>query len=515
MNWKLSNPAAVELLHALAHDHPPLYLVGGGVRDLLLEREPQQADLDVVVPPGALAAARRVADRLGWAYYALDEQRDVARLVFAPGAPTPLVCDVAAMRGGSIEADLKLRDFTVNAMALTITPGESSTLIDVTGGQEDLRRGLVRRVSALSLADDAVRILRAVRIATQFDLVIEPETEAQIRRLVRSVQLAHAERVRDELWKTLATAAPTRGVQLLDGLGVLPHVLPEVAALAGVEQSAPHTMNVLDHTVAAVKAAATLRAWVIEDTPASGPDGARLAAKLGPWRHRLRRHLTASPATGHLRADWLIWHALLHDIGKPQTRTVEIDADGIERTRFFGHDEIGADLVGQRLAALRFARQEIDLARSITRSHMRPHHLHNSFVGQPISRRAAYRFFRDADRLRGADSSRSGVLHTGIDVILLALADVLAIHDGPVPDWEDYLTHIAQLLSFVYDAGGVTLPPLVDGHILMRRLSLQPGPLLGDLLEQIAEAQVAGDVRTPEQAMEFAASQLAQRRVQP
>ncbi len=514
MNWKLSNPAAVELFGALAQDQPPLYLVGGGVRDLLLGREPQQADLDVVVANGALATARRVADRLGWSFYALDEQRDVARLVFASGSPVPLVCDVAAMRGSSIEDDLWLRDFTVNAMALAFVPGKSPTLIDVTGGQDDLRRGLIRRVSTLSLADDAIRILRAVRLAAQFGFVIEPETEAQLRRLVRSVRLAGAERVRDELWKTLATAAPVHGLQLLDTLGVLPHVLPEVAALAGVGQSAPHHLDVLDHTFAAVGAAAGLRAWVINNAPLPDEDGRALTARLEPWRHRLRRHLTTTVASGHTRGDWLIWHTLIHDWGKPQTRTVEIGPYGVERTRFFGHEELSATLAEHRLEELRFARHEVELAGDVARAHMRPHHLHNSFAGQPISRRAAYRFFRDTTRMRRADSQRGGVLPAGIDVILVALADVQAVHDGPSPDWDDYLMHIGQLLSFVYDAPDAAQPPLVDGHLLMHRLALKPGPLLGELLEEITEAQVAGELQTPEQAMEYAALQLAQRQTE-
>jgi putative nucleotidyltransferase with HDIG domain len=514
MNWKLSNPAAVELLNALAQDHPPLYLVGGGVRDLLLGLTPQQTDLDVVVTGEALATARRAADRLGWSFYILDKQRDVARLVFAPGSPVPLVCDVAAMRGQSIADDLWLRDFTINAMALAYTPSQTPELIDVTGGQEDLRRGLIRRVTPMSLADDAIRILRAVRLAVQFGFTLETETEAQLRRLVRSVQMAGAERVRDELWKTLATVTPERGLGLLHDLGALPYILPEVAALEDVQQSAPHTFDVLEHSFAAVTAAAALRSWVLDSSPPPGADGNALVAQLRAWQQRLRRHLTAPVAAGHSRADWLIWHTLFHDVGKPQTRTVEVDAHGVTRTRFFGHEDVSATLVERRLEELRFARHEIDLASDVARGHMRPHHLHNSFAGQPISRRAAYRFFRDTSRLRQSDGRHSRVLPAGVDILLVALADVQATHAGAVPDWEDYLAHIAQLLSFIYDTPGVGQPPLVDGHLLMRRLALEPGPLLGELLDEITEAQVAGDIETPEQAMQYAARQLALRQAE-
>src|SRR5215212_8556108 len=121
MNWKLPHPALAELLTAISHDQSAVYIVGGAVRDLLLQRKVELADLDLVVGEVAIPVARRVADRLGWAYYPLDEERDVARLVFMPTASAPLVCDISGMRGGSIEADLRLRDFTVNAMALAYT----------------------------------------------------------------------------------------------------------------------------------------------------------------------------------------------------------------------------------------------------------------------------------------------------------------------------------------------------------------------------------------------------------
>src|SRR3954453_8820949 len=163
VHWKLPHPALAELLSAFSQAQTPIYVVGGAVRDLLLQRKVELTDLDLVLGDAAIPVARRVADRLGWAYYPLDEARDVARLVFMPSASTPLVCDIAGMRGGSIEADLRLRDFTVNAMALAFTTAYTTPiLIDTVGGQSDLHKRLLRRVSAMSIADYPVRLLRAV-----------------------------------------------------------------------------------------------------------------------------------------------------------------------------------------------------------------------------------------------------------------------------------------------------------------------------------------------------------------
>ncbi len=146
-------------------------------------------------------------------------------------------------------------------------------------------------------------------------------------------------------------------------------------------------------------------------------------------------------ASGHTRAEWLVWSALFHDVGKPATRVVEETEEGV-RTRFFGHERVGADMTRQRLTALHFSRIEIDSCAVVIADHMRPHHLHASFAGQEISRRARYRFFRD---IGGRFFDRP----LGIDVLMLSLADFLgtnaAINEA---EWNAFLVHVTQLLAF-------------------------------------------------------------------
>jgi poly(A) polymerase/tRNA nucleotidyltransferase (CCA-adding enzyme) len=462
-------------------------------------------DLDVVLGEPALPVARRVADRLGWAYYPLDEARDVARLVFMPAASSPLVCDIAGMRGGAIEADLRLRDFTVNAMALAFsTASAQPELIDPVGGQADLAEGLVRRVSPMSLADDPVRLLLAVRLVNQFDFRMEAETETQLCRLAQTIQFVSPERVRDELWKVLLTPRPDQGIELLQEVGLLAYVLPEIAATIGVQQSMPHLFAVYEHTLNAVEDAARLRNWILgESSTPPNEAHAFVQAKLSHWRHRLRHHLESVLGSNRKRADWLIWFTLFHDIGKPQTRSVETTDDGVSRTRFFEHEAIGAELAGQRLTTLRFNRNEIELTQAVVRSHMRPHHLHMSFLGQPISRRACFRYFRDI----GGKQSGIG---PGLDTLLVALADRLSVTQDIPPDDTGYIEHIDQLLHYAFDEATQLPLPLVDGHLLMKRLAVKPGPRLGALLEQLMEAQAAGEIRTEAEALALAASWLDQ-----
>jgi poly(A) polymerase len=506
MNWKPKHPAFQALLTALCSEISPAYVVGGVVRDHLLGRDKGLTDLDVAVPHSAIPVARRVADRLGWAFYPMDEGRDVARLVFTAGSE-PLVCDVARMRGGEINADLLARDFTINAMAIALEQGRGRGLVDVTHGVDDIAQRILRRVSAASLAEDPIRMVRAVRFMLDLDFTLEEETREQIRRMPGAVSLTSPERLRDELWKILCGATPDLAIEQLRKLGLLSAVLPETSAMVGVEQSAPHHLDVYNHTLLTMRNAVTLRDWAKgKNVTATKPAQISMLDALEPWKFYLRQHFAVAVAAGHSRADWLVWYALLHDWGKPETRSSEVQPTGSMRYRFLEHELRSAELTERRLSWLRFSRQEIDLATAVVRHHMRPHLLDASFSGQRVSRRAIYRFFRDTGG-RQVDSPN------GIDVLLLALADTLSIHrESPPPDWQGYLAHVGQMLNFVFTERGmerVRMQPLVDGHLLMQQLDLLPGRQLGQLIEQLAEAQAAGEISTRDEALALAAQLCA------
>jgi putative nucleotidyltransferase with HDIG domain len=505
MNWQPDARPVRALIEAMLDEVETVYVVGGVVRDALLGRQLKQTDLDLVVPNEALPVARRVADRLGWAFYPLDEARDVGRVIFSANHGEPYVCDVARMRGATIEEDLRARDFTVNAMAFAIdTPGHA-TLIDVTGGEADLAAGLLRRVGPTSLADDPLRLLRAVRFIVELGLDVEPETAEQIKRMAATVKLTTPERQRDELWKTLSGSDPEQALVIMQSLGLLPFLLPELDGTVDVAQSFPHYTDVFNHTLLVVRNAALIRDWiqaaVVEDPPAT-----MWQATLMPWRNELRRQFLKPLSSGRSHVDWLVWHALFHDVGKPETRSVEIDADGGTRYHFYGHETLGAAMTATRLDALRFGRNEITLAETVVDAHMRPHHLDASFTHEGISRRAIYRFYRDVRCPQVEDPA-------GVDALLLALADYQAIHEAAVPPrWDEYLEHVGQLLAYAYADDGLNrtrVAPLLDGHVLLAELDLTPGPMVGQLLEAVAEAQAAGEVKTQADALALAKSQLA------
>jgi putative nucleotidyltransferase with HDIG domain len=403
--------------------------------------------------------------------------------------------------------DLLARDFTVNALALLLERTGQSQLIDFCRGQEDLARRQLRRVTASSLADDPVRLLRVVRFAHQLRFSVESETLTQVQRMSTTVRLASPERIRDELWKILVAATPAQALADLQSYNLLAHVLPEIALLTQIEQSPPHDLNVYEHTLRTVQHAAHLRHWLKNSVqPVGGAAEPDWVAILAPWRAQLRRHFAQPLAAGRNRLDWLVWHALLHDIGKAATRTTETQADGTARHRFLEHERVGAEMAAVRLRHLRFSRQEISLVQAVVEGHMRPHLLHAAFAGQTISRRASYRYFRDV-------GGRQFSQLAGLDTLLVALADYRATTTTVQDDWPAYLSHMGELFTFALADQTLEIArhkPLLDGHQLMAHFHLTPGRQVGEILERVVEAQVAGDIQTIEEALQLAGEWLEQ-----
>jgi len=453
------------------------YLVGGCVRDALLGRSSH--DLDFVVIGRALSIARRVANHFGAAFYALDAERDTGRVIFRQGeGQEPFYVDFAAARGGSLAADLALRDFTINAIAVRL---DGAQVVDPHGGRVDLSAGLLRAVSDRAFRDDPLRTMRAVRLAAELGFEIEPRTEALLRQAVPLLGDVSAERARDELCKLLALPGAAHSLRRLSEFGLLAVLLPEVEALRGVTQSAPHQLDVFEHTLETVR-------WAEEIIAAVQPGQQPALEALGLSslsRFPLAVHLAERTSGGRTRAVLLKLAALLHDVGKPVTRTVEPDG----RIRFRTHEQRGATLAARTLTRLRFSVQEVRLVQALVANHMRS--MFMSARRLP-SRRAIYRFFRDTGE-------------AGVDVALLALADHRAVWGAAlVPErWAHLVEVVTLLLTHWYERRerAIAPPKLISGRDLIERFGLEEGPRIGELLEAVREAQVMGRVRTREEAL--------------
>lgn len=465
------------------------YLVGGCLRDRLLGRPVY--DLDVAVAGDGLAVARRLANHFGGAYYPLDESRGTGRAILPAAGERRLVVDVARFRGETLAADLADRDFTINALAADVrTPDE---VIDLHGGQADLQAGIIRPVSEVSIRNDPLRALRAVRLAAQLDFALAPETEHLIRRDGPAIGGVAGERIRDELARLLALPQAAPSLRRLDDLGLLAVILPELEPLRGLAQPPPHHLDVLAHSLATVQMLeALLNGLQAGNTRYPLPDS------LLPFADRLQAHLAHILSDTRPRLVTLKLAALLHDTGKAAARSV----DGEGRIRFLEHPKEGAKLAGQALRRLRFHHAEVRLGETIVRHHMRPLLLARQ---AGVSSRAVYRFFRDTGS-------------AGVDVLLHALADQGATYaPGAAPGVGDerrqrLVELVARMLGDYYErtAERVDPPTLLDGHDLLREFGLQPGPQIGEMLESVREAQASGEVRTRDEALALIRARLVQ-----
>jgi len=460
------------------------YLVGGFIRDILLGRD--TGDIDIAVATDALEIASRMADTLEGKYVLLDEVNRVGRVVVneeTPSTRTQWQLDFTTLEG-SIAEDLAKRDFTIDAMAVELGQlnGDYADvqLIDPFNGREDLQQGVIQIVAEAAFTSDGARLLRAVRLAAELEFSIADETKALIRRYCHLITDVAGERVREDLLRLLAVPQARQFLVCLDELGLLTAVIPELEQMKGVEQPKEHFWDVFDHsieTVAAVEFLLKQGDWKYADEE---------ALAVVPWSPRLAQHFDLKVSSGSTRGSLLKLAALLHDIAKPQART--IDENG--RMRFLGHAKEGAALSACILERLRFSGKETKLVETMVRHHLRP--LQMSHEGLP-THRAIYRYFRDTGE-------------AGIDTLFLSMADHLAAR-GPHLDlsqWQEHTRLVEYVLQQRFQEESLVIPPkLVDGHDLISIFGMNPGPRIGEFLEVLREAQAAGELTTREEALSY------------
>jgi len=472
-----------------------MYLVGGAVRDILLNRPSR--DLDFALPSNGISLARRVANTLKADFMALDHERDTGRVIVTEPDGTRTFLDFATYRGHNLDEDLRARDFTINAIAFDL---HAQTLIDPLNGASDLRAKLIRACSPTSLSDDPVRILRAVRQAAALEFKIELETRKSMKQAVSLLPKVSSERQRDELFKMLEGPQPDTSLRALEILGVLPYLLPELPAMKGVEQSAPHIQDVWEHTLSVLS---YLEGILGALAPGYNADKTNdlftglLTLRIGRFREQFARHFADSLNTDRSVRAALFFATLYHDVQKPATKSLEESG----RIRFFGHEVKGAEVATNRARVFNLSNDEVERIQKIVANHMRFHFFTSRLEGekQEPSRKAIYRFFRDTRE-------------SGIDLVLLGLADLRGIQGPTLPQetWAAALDVARILLENYWEKPHetVTPPRLLDGNELMAELGLAPGRIVGQLLEAIREGQATGQVIDREQALELARKHL-------
>ncbi|HEY3492498.1 MAG TPA: HD domain-containing protein, partial [Solirubrobacterales bacterium] len=377
--------------------------------------------------------------------------------------------DVTALRGGSIEADLGERDFTVGAVAV---PLDGEEPIDPFAGLTDLAEKRLRAVSGHSFDADPLRLLRAPRLAAELELEIEPGTADLARGAAAKAGDPAGERQLAELRQLMGGPDPLRGLALLDELAVEGVVLPELEELRGVEQGPNHHLDVYDHTIA-----------VLEHTLEVEADLERFA---GDRAAEVKDLLEEPLADEMSRRTALRFGALLHDIAKPATKA---EFDGF--VGFKGHDEVGAEVIGSICGRLRASRRLTQHLQALARHHLRLGFL---IAEMPLPPRRVHAYLRATEPVT-------------VDVSLLTVADRLSARGvGPIAGPEMVAAHLQLARELV--AAGLDWrregppAPLLRGDEIAAELGIEPGPELGAALAELEAAQYAGEVTDREGALQ-------------
>lgn len=464
MQKKIIFSPLFERIQEILEHSPSIYLVGGAIRNTLLSIPIH--DLDFVLPVDTFSTARKVANRLDGAFFPLDEERETARVIVTDSQGQRQIIDFAAFRGDTLEDDLRARDFTINAMAVSLQ--EPQALLDPLSGAADLHNGLLRSCSDHTFQDDPLRILRAVRLAAQFTLHIDPRTRKQIPKAVPHLSGVSPERLRDELFRILDGPKQSTALKALDILGVFPTLFPR-------SPFSKRAQRILSHLETLLKVVGDEY-----DPEAAASWTVGLAVlRLGRYRNDLSQHLGVELVLERSLFPLLFLAALYlaEDVGDTSTASA---------------------LLLRRAESFRLSNAEIAHLRACFRAVERFHHLAAS--PNPPGRREVYRYFR-------------GVGEAGLSAVYLSLAGFLAQHGSAPPKdaWTKQLDIARALLEawWEHHAERISPPPLLNGTDLMEALNLSPGPIIGDLLETIREAQATGEVTTRSGALSLAKDQVA------
>lgn len=457
-------PDAVLDMHDLLHDWPhDVYIVGGAVRDAL--KGLQIHDIDLATSGSAVKLARKIANHFpNGGLFIMDAERDVARAIFETMHGL-LHVDVAHFRGendADVLADLVDRDFTINAMMVDLR-GDLSLVVDPLNGQQDVAQKIIRRCSPRSIVSDPIRALRAVRQSTQLGFRIERDTLADVRAEVNNLYTTSPERVRDEFFKVLGLSRASVGLRVMDTLGLLGQVLPYWDNLEKTER---------DYRLLMVEKMGGLLAGFMPhgvDNLASDFGFGVALVQLNGVRPQLAEHIA---------------HLWPNDRSQRALLMLMILLQGV------GHDKRDMAELAQHL---RISNDERDRMRTALRVDALP----------DTDDVSLHEFWYDIEA-------------AGVDAVLLMLVRFLATHGVYLnmhqDDWLALVERAQVTLETYYKRydSVVSPPPLIDGHVLMTTFDLKPSPQIADLLRSVRLAQVAGDVSTTDEALDFVQRQLQQ-----
>ena len=419
------------------------YVVGGYVRDILLGREVK--DIDIVVIGSGIEFAKKVAkdfqrtnlvlyENFGTALLPLNDRK----LEFVGARKESYRKDSRKphVQVGTLDEDLSRRDFTVNAMAASLNEKTIGEVVDLFDGESDLWKKILRTPlnPEDTFDDDPLRIMRAMRFASQLGFAIEPNTMEAARKMAKRLEIVSKERVSDEFLKIMSSPKPSVGLQLMFDSGVMQVVFPEIAQMSGVDQKNDyHHKDVFNHTLQVV------------DKVAAASDNL-----------------------------WLRMTALLHDIGKPNTKAFKPEIGWT----FHGHEEVGVRMAKRIFLRMRFPLDHLSYIEKLIRLHLRPQALVDDGVTDSAVRRLMFETGNDID-----------------DLMVLCRADITSKNQKLIEKVKRNYDLVLVKMAEVEEKDRIrNWQPPVQGDEIMSVCGLTAGPMVGALKDKITEAVLDGTI---------------------
>jgi putative nucleotidyltransferase with HDIG domain len=419
----------------------PAYVVGGFVRDLLLERAVK--DVDIVIVGDGIKFAKAFSSRLGineitifknfgTAHFKFDEIE--VEIVGARKESYKKSSRKPEVDEGTFEDDIRRRDFTINTLAVSINKNEFGKLADLFHGLKDLEQKIIRTPldPEATFDDDPLRILRAYRFASQLNFRVDEKINIAAKNLRDRLDIVSQERITDEFLKILQSGKPSVGLKLLFDSKVMEKVFPEISIMAGVEQRDDyHHKDVFLHTLEVV-----------------------------------------DNISGKTENVWLRFAALVHDIAKPQTKKF---IEGIGWT-FHGHEEIGARMMKKIFKRMKLPMNKLEYVAKLVRLHLRPIALVSDEVTDSAIRRLIVSAGDDLD-----------------DLITLCRADITSKNPEKVSKYlNNYETVVKKILEVLEKDKLRAFQSPVDGEVIMKVCNISPSKKVGDIKQAIEEAILDG-----------------------
>jgi poly(A) polymerase len=456
-----------------------LYLVGGALRDLILNRKKDNPDFDFCLKCGAINFGRKLSKQLRCGFVVLDEEHAACRLVKKIGGKV-YTFDFTDFRAATLEKDLLHRDFTINSMAVKFEDvfddkDLSALIVDPYSGRVDLKGKIIRVSGKNSFKEDPLRILRAFSFSCMLGFNLDKETLRLAKKEKHLISEVSSERIREELFKIFDSRTAYTSLVALDKLKILEIIFPEIKPMRGIGQGPYHHLDVWQHTLETLNQFELLLQAVRQDLEING----YLSQELSSLRKR---------------SSLLKLACILHDVGKPAAMRKEK-----RKIIFHGHERIGLGLARVICRRLKLANDETRSLERIVLWHLRPGYLANN--GRPTER-AIFRYFRDA----GSDA---------LAVLLLSLADQRATK-GPLTTALSRVRHektVKVLIHRLLNQNREKKPaPFLNGNHIMRKFKLAPGPLIGKVLLGLEEAQAIGKIKNKKEAFRLAAILIKRKR---